>query len=263
MSKEGILKVQLFNLEKSAETLERIIYNDLTALHSLPDSKVEAYEPRVLRKLEKLDAIQDGIDTVTAELKAAGWYESRSLTGNVYEYKRPKYELPKPAPKKKPKQARKVYPVESPKKAPPEKHVPDRDRKPKAAKAPAVRPTAKPVPRPKPTPKSKELLKAEKGVYDAIRDRAKQEAIFEDKRLRAEQNIATAKARLEQYANVSAKEGGHQFRSRARILLASSETRLRELPELKAERLRELSERQAGYQAEVRRLTENASQQMV
>lgn len=92
----GILKVQLFNLENSAQTLERIIFNDLTALESLPDRAAEKYEGKVLRKLHRLDEIQDEIDAVTAMLKEAGAWEPVRHGGNIYQYSPPKQEQPKP-----------------------------------------------------------------------------------------------------------------------------------------------------------------------
>lgn len=90
----GILKVQLLELETQAETLERIVYNYLVELEALPDGAVSRYEEKLLRKLEKLDEIQDEIDAVTAKLKEAGAWEPVSHSGQVYEYKPPKQAQP-------------------------------------------------------------------------------------------------------------------------------------------------------------------------
>lgn len=198
MTTEGILKVQLFNLEKSAETLERIIYSDLTALHSLPDSKVEAYEPRVLRKLEKLDELQDEIDTVTAELKAAGWYESRTTGRNIYEYKRPKIERPKPEPK--PRKPRVVHPATPP----------------KTAKAKAT--------------------DAEKLARQAAREAAKVDAALQRKKTKLEIRLIERKAKVAEVANLTKQQGGSQKRNNARKNLLNVERQLEELNALIANR---------------------------
>lgn len=94
MKSIGLLKVELHNLERNAETLERIVYNDLKALESLPDKAADKYEGKVWRKLQKLDELQDAIDATTAELKARGGWEPVSHSGNKYQYNPPKTETP-------------------------------------------------------------------------------------------------------------------------------------------------------------------------
>jgi hypothetical protein len=86
----GVLKAQLFELEKSAQTLERIIYKYLVELAFVPDEDVERFEEKILRKLRALDELQDEIDAIVAKLKEAGAYEVVSYAGNVYEYRPPK-----------------------------------------------------------------------------------------------------------------------------------------------------------------------------
>lgn len=91
----SVLKAQLFELERSAETLEKIVYNQLTALMRLPDREVEQYEAKILRKLARLDEIQAEIDAVIAKLKETGEYIPARPTANIYEYKPPRPPTPK------------------------------------------------------------------------------------------------------------------------------------------------------------------------
>jgi hypothetical protein len=87
----GILKTRLFNLEQNAHTLEKIVLNDLRALMTLPtDDKLAGYEAKVLRKLHRLDDIQEEIDQTVAKLKEAGAYEPVRQGRNIYEYRPPK-----------------------------------------------------------------------------------------------------------------------------------------------------------------------------
>lgn len=92
----GILRVELHNLERNAETLERVIYGNLVALETAKEADVERYEGKILRKLEKLDEMQDEIDAAKTALKAAGGHVSASPSLNLYEYRPPKYEATRP-----------------------------------------------------------------------------------------------------------------------------------------------------------------------
>ncbi|MCZ9883712.1 helix-turn-helix domain-containing protein [Arthrobacter sp. B2a2-09] len=94
-----VLKAQLFELEKQAATLERIVYNMLTSLMTVKDGDVERYEDKILRKLVKLDDLQDEIDATVAKLKEAGAWEPVRHTGNVYEYNPPGSSPQKPKPR--------------------------------------------------------------------------------------------------------------------------------------------------------------------
>jgi hypothetical protein len=121
-----------------------------------------------------------------------------------------------------------------------------------------VKPKA--TPKPKQPPKSRELQRAERGVYDAILDRQKVEGVFERQRIKDQQWAEEAQADLIRYADTPTKENGHQLRSRARIKLAAATERLNTIEERKEARYRELDERQARYEAEVRDLNANGSQ---
>lgn len=288
MKSTGLLKTELLNLERNAETLERVVYSALVGLESMPDELADKYEPKVLRKLERLDELQGAIDAVVAELKARGAYEPSTHSAKVYEYKPPNYVRPLPAKQfvakaradfRKAKGERTVYPVQAPKESKSKKRKTDREiveareaRKAATAErrkaASEAREAAKAarllVPRVKPVRKPKTQLQlAEKGVYDTKRDLAKQEAIFEGKRLRIEQSIATAKARIEEYADMRSADGGSQKRFWARDLLTKNEAKLADLPKLKRQRIKELAQRQARYEAEVQRLRQNRSLEAV
>jgi hypothetical protein len=132
----GVLKAQLFELERHAATLEKIVYKELIALESLPVHELEPAESKVLRKLHKLDDIQDEIDMLTAKLKALGAWEPVSYSECKYEYRRPKYVKPLPqkeakakarAERRKAKAKEKVYPVRSPRDPKPYKRKTDRE----------------------------------------------------------------------------------------------------------------------------------------
>jgi hypothetical protein len=90
----GILKAQAIELEKSAETLERIVYKELAGLDYLSDFELEAAESRVLSRLRKLDSIQDEIDALIAALLEQG-VRFRPVANKAVPYKKPK---PRPVP---------------------------------------------------------------------------------------------------------------------------------------------------------------------
>jgi hypothetical protein len=79
----GVLKAELFSLDKQAETLERIVYSALCALESLPDDEGDKYEARILRKLERLDELQEQIDATVAKLKEAGAWSPVSCSAKT------------------------------------------------------------------------------------------------------------------------------------------------------------------------------------
>jgi hypothetical protein len=270
----SVLKAQLFELEKSAETLEKIIYKYLIDLQFAPDKEVARYEAKILRKLRALDELQDDIDATVAKLKEAGEWKPVSYAGKLYIYKPPKVTR-EPKPKRKQWKPRKEYPVEAPRKTPAKKQIPDREvtaaRKPREVKPKSVRPPKapkapkppkpKPTPKPRPEPKSRELQRAERGVYDAILDRQKVEGVFERQRIKDQQWAEEAQADLIRYADTSTADKGPQKRCQARIKLAAATERLNTIEERKEARYKELSERQAKYEAEVGRLlSENNSQ---
>lgn len=242
----SVLKAQLFELERAAETLERIVYNQLTALMSLPDREVEKYEAKVLRKLERLDELQDEIDTVVAKLKEAGEYQPVRHTGNVYEYKPPKYERPKP--EKKPKKARKVYPIESPK---PKRKAP--------AKPKAGPPKVKPERKPKPT-ESKELISARRRVYDNQHLLRVFEAYWEKEEANLQRRLEERLAKVAEVADIPAAEKGAQRRHFAKKNLANVQKQIETLPERKQKRLDSLNAQLEKAKQDVESLTESHSQ---
>ncbi|WP_457950416.1 hypothetical protein ACTAQI_07490 [Pseudarthrobacter sp. alpha12b] len=91
----SVMLVELQSLERSAETLEKIVYSHLTALEGLPEEQTAHYEARVLRKLQALDELQERIDGTIAKLKEAGGYRPSSRTAKSYfeEHMQPKRPL--------------------------------------------------------------------------------------------------------------------------------------------------------------------------
>lgn len=248
----GIIKTQLTQLELDAQRIEANVAKALDYMGK-PSDKKDGYTPKehkIMAMLYRLDEIQEAIDGLMVELKEAGGITNYSYAGNVYEYKRPKVVV-QPKEKRPEWVERKVYSTKTTaqQKRDKEQAAKKAAREAKAA-AKAAKP-AKPAPRPKAAPKSKELLKAERGVLDAKLDRRKVEAVFERQRIKDENWAAEAREALIKYADTPTKENGHQKRSQARIKLAAATGRLNTIEERKEARYRELSERQAKYEAEV------------
>ena len=96
----GILRQQLANLEQAADALEWAVYRELTALETVSEEKAEEYEPQILKKLHKLDEMQEEIDVVVSKLKELGsYYAPANSTGHTYKYKTPKVAQAEGAPK--------------------------------------------------------------------------------------------------------------------------------------------------------------------
>lgn len=257
MSSIGVLKQELINLERNAETLERIVFSDLTALETLPEGVAEKYQAKVLRKLHRLDELQEEIDATVAKLKEAGGYEPRTYSAKVYEYRPPKYERPKP-PKKKPKAERKVYPVESPTPVKLRKRTPKppRVRKPVQPKPKSVRPAPKPR-----KPAESAELKLAKKRRDKARTMLRQlDAQIEAKRLVLLRRIEERKAKVLEVADIPNAEYGPQKRQNARNGLATAEQRLRDLDKHREERGQRILELIAKADQEIAELLEKDSQ---
>jgi hypothetical protein len=267
-NRAGILYTQLTVLEKRVEFLEKNTESALDYFLKLPEGKqTAAAEQRIIVKLWNLDALQDQMDAIVAELKENGWWASKIAGDAKYIYRRPEVK-PKPKPPKEPRKPHKVYPVRSPREPKPNKRKTDREivaaRKAReAAKAAKAAKGPKPKPEPKPkvvrVPKSKQLQKAERGILDAVLDRNKVDGVFERQRLKDLEWIAEAEADLIKYADTPTAENGHQKRSRARVKLAAATERVNTIEERKEARYAELDKRQAKYEAEVRLLIANSS----
>lgn len=246
----GILKSQLFNLEKQAETLEKIIYSDLKALESLPDSRVEQYEPKVWKKLEKLDEMQDEIDAVVAKLKEAGMWEPVSYTDAKYRYMRPKAP---PKPPKEPKKPRKVYPTETT--AQKRKRLAEAERKAarearaaaKAAriakvKSPKPKPEPKAVSAPKPAPKprkpaeSREVVLAKKRRDNVIIRLERLDDQIAAERLALLKRLEERNARVAYVAVTDTGKWWNQDKRSARLALENVEGKLAGLDKRRRER---------------------------
>ncbi|WP_148045222.1 hypothetical protein [Arthrobacter oryzae] len=215
-------------------TLERIIYKDLTILEELPDNEAEGYEPRILKKLERLDELQDRIDDVMAQLKEAGDYSPISHSGRVYEYMPPMVvRAPKPA-----KAKHVVYPVQ--------------------AKAPKAR-KPKPAPKPKAPKQSKELWLAKKRRANLTwRMKTLDEAMLIEKGelwvRRAERQ-----ARVDLVANWTSEQNGPQLRRTAKIGLEKVQHQLDTLEERKAQKLAAMNVLLDQALADIDRLTKAES----
>lgn len=265
----GILKAQLLNLEKQAETLEKIVHKELIELQFVKDKEVRRYEQSILRKLHKLDALQDQLDAVTAKLKEAAEWEPVSYADAKYEYKRPKYVKPE-KPKKEPRKPRKVYPVQSPRQATPKKRVPDRDRKPKVVKPPKVKPEPKPkvvrAPKPKPAPKPRKPAEPQE-VMLAKKRRTKATANLKglDNQMAAEKEtllrrLEERKARVADLAVRNTGKWWNQDKRGARLALENVERQLAGLDERRMEREQALKAQIDKVTEEINNLLENDSQ---
>lgn len=252
----GILKVHLHNLERSAQTMERVVYNALVELEFIPGRDVPSFEQRIIRKLERLDELQDEIDAVRSKLKEAGEHQPVRLPEPKYEYKRPKYELPE-KPKRKP---RKVYPVNSPKPAKAKTKPapkPKKEPKPKVVRPPKV---AR-VPKPRKPAESREM-KLTKKRRDAVLRRMREL----DGKIAAEREslltrLEERKARIAEVANQTTAELGPQNRRGARLALAHVERQLAGLDERHRSRLEDLTAQHEKALKDIDRLLiENNSQ---
>lgn len=75
MSSIGVMKAQLFHLEKKAQRLEAIVLKELYWLEYLDEDEADRLEATVLRKLHRLDCVQDEIDQTIGKLKEAGEFD--------------------------------------------------------------------------------------------------------------------------------------------------------------------------------------------
>ena len=273
---EGILKTRLEYLEQRANTAEAMALFNLTKYEEIPEevgAKSRRYsEARIRRHLTLMDELQDEIDAVTAELKAAGWYESRpAITASKYEYKRPKA---KPVPKPEPKQPAEVHSLETTgqrkrrlEQEAKEQRRREREelREQKAAEK-AQRSAGAPKPkRAKPVRSSRgkesaELTKAKKGLYDAQLELAELEPRQAEERAQLEANIAMQEARLIEWADLSKAEHGPTKRFNARKAIRNAQTRLDQLQETYDKRSQVKLERIEKYALLIEELTASESQ---
>jgi hypothetical protein len=121
-------------------------------------------------------------------------------------------------------------------------------------------PKAKPVPRPKTAPKSKELLRAERGAYDAKRYLSGLDTMEAAARIKLERRIEEHSAKLAEALNLSKAENGPMKRFTAKAGIARAEQLLDELSITYAEKRRITTDRLNRYESEIRLLTEIHSQ---
>lgn len=256
------LKVKLADLEKEATAIERNVLRLLTLLEK--PKRHGAYvveEAVIMTKLWKLDELQEEIDAILAELKAAGEWEPVSYAGNVYQYN-------PPAPVKVEPKKTKVYPALAPTQAKLTKHVPDRDRvaarkareaarkAPREAKAPSTRPPkAKPVTRSRKPAASAELRAARKLQTDNNHKIRDLDNYLEGVKTKTEANIVYQQGKLEAAQSLRWMDQGPQKRAKAATSIENSQRKIAELPERRVKTLNLLMERKARYDAEVARLT--------